>query len=70
MYIKAIKDDKFRWFYQDAEIKYKYYINQAGAEAMMPDLFTLENIKRNYLRLVPKINDYREFFRGLNTVNG
>lgn len=70
MYIKALKDDKYKWFYQDAETKYRYYVNQAGAEAMMPDVFTLENIKRNYLRLVPKINDYREFFRGLNSVNG
>lgn len=65
-YIKSISDDKFRWFYQDADQKYRYYVNQAGANAMMPDLFTLENIKRNFLRLVPKINSYDNFFTDLN----
>lgn len=65
-YRKAIKEDKFRWFYQDAEQKYRYYVGQAGAEGMMPDEFTLENIKRNYLRMVPKINDYKNFYRNLN----
>lgn len=69
-YIQSIKEDRYKWFYQDAETKWRYYITQAGADAIMPDEFTLENIKRNYLRLVPKINDYRNFFQNLNNTNG
>lgn len=65
-YIKSIQDDKFFKFYQDAEMKYRYYINQAGAEAMMPDQFVMENIKRNYLRYLPKLDTYKVFYSDLN----
>lgn len=65
-YKKAIKEDRFRWFYQDAEEKWNKYCNQAGTKAMMPDVFTLENIKRNYLSFIPKMNSYSNFFNDLN----
>lgn len=68
-YKKAIKEDRFRWFYQDAEVKWNKYCNQAGTKAMMPDIFTLENIKRNFLSFVPKINSYNNFFDDLNVNN-
>lgn len=62
----CIKDQNLKWFYQDAEIKWYKYCKQAGAKAMMPDIFTLENIKRNYLSLLPKVNSYKVFFNDLN----
>lgn len=65
-YVQSIKDQNLRWFYQDAEIKWNKYCKQAGAKAMMPDIFTLENIKRNFLSLVPKVNSYKVFFNDLN----
>lgn len=68
-YKKAIKEDRYRWFYQDAEVKWNKYCNQAGTKAMMPDIFTLENIKRNFLSFVPKINSYNNFFDDLNVNN-
>lgn len=70
MYIKAIEEDRYKWFYQDAETKWRYYVTQAGANAIMPDQFTLENIKRNYIRMIPKLNDYRNFYQNLNNING
>lgn len=65
-YIKAISEERFKWFYQDADVKWRYYVTQSGAEAMMPDVYTLENIKRNYLQLLPKVNSYESFFSDLN----
>lgn len=65
-YKKAITEDRFRWFYQDAEVKWNKYCNQAGTKAMMPDVFTLENIKRNFLSFIPKMNSYKNFYNDLN----
>lgn len=65
-YKRAIKEDRFRWFYQDAEIKWNKYCNQAGTKAMMPDIFTLENIKRNYLSFIPNLKSYKNTFSDLN----
>ena len=65
-YKQAIKEDRYRWFYQDAEIKWQKYCNQAGSKAMMPDIFTLENIKRNFLSYIPKISSYSNSYNDLN----
>lgn len=65
-YTKAIKEDRYRWFYQDAEVKWNKYCNQSGAKAMMPDIFTLENIKRNYISLLPSTSSYKVNFNDLN----
>lgn len=63
----SIKEDRFRWFYQDSEVKWNKYCNQAGTKAMMPDIFTLENIKRNFLSYIPKLTSYKNFYNDLNT---
>lgn len=65
-YIRSISEDRFWRFYKDADEKWRYYVNQSGAEAMMPDLSTLENLKRNYISMIPKINSYSQFFSNLN----
>lgn len=65
LYPKALRGEISASFYDDAYNKWQWYCNQAGAEAMMPDLNTLENIKRSYLSL--KINPYlfNNFFNSL-----
>lgn len=63
---KSIIEDRFRWFYKDAEQKWHWYCRQAGAKAMSPDIFTLENIKRNYLSFVPNLKAYIEGYSTLN----
>lgn len=65
-YKKSIVEDRFRWFYQDAEQKWQWYCGQAGAKAMSPDIFTLENIKRNFLSYVPNLRAYVDGFSTLN----
>lgn len=66
LYPKVLKGDVQGQFYQDAYQKWQYYCNQAGAEALMPDLITLENIKRSYLTLRLRPNLVDNFFRTLN----
>lgn len=65
-YAKTIREDRYRWLYQDAEQKWQWYCNQAGAKALEPSVFQLENIKRNFLSILPKVNSYKEFFENLN----
>lgn len=55
--------------YRDAESKWYWYCSQAGAKAQMPDLNKLESIKRSYLSLRPKPNQFRTFFEELNRAN-
>ena len=66
LYPKVLNGDVQGQFYQDAYSKWQYYCNQAGAEAIMPDLITLENIKRSYLSLRLRPNLYNDFFNSLN----
>lgn len=49
-------------FYTDAYDKWNWYCNQAGANAMMPDLTTLENIKRSFISLKPNIYKFNTEF--------
>lgn len=65
-YREAIKEERYWKFYKDAEFKWQWYCGQAGAEAMKPDVFIMENIKRNFLSILPKVNSYKEFFDNLN----
>lgn len=65
-YKKSIMEDRYRWFYQDAEAKWHRYCGQAGTKAMMPDIFTLENIKRNFISFLPKMDSYKKFYNDLN----
>lgn len=46
----------------DAEQKWHWYCNQAGAKAQMPDQGKLENIARNYLRLKPDLYRFDKFY--------
>lgn len=55
--------------YKDSESKWYWYCSQAGAKAQMPDLNKLESIKRSYLSLRPKPNQFRTFFEQLNQAN-
>lgn len=55
--------------YYDAENKWYWYCNQAGAKAKMPDINTLESIKRSFLSLRPKPNQFKTFFEDLNNAN-
>lgn len=66
LYPKVLNGEVQGQFYQDAYEKWQYYCNQAGAEAMMPDLMTLENIKRSYLSLRLRPNLFDNFYNTLN----
>jgi len=65
LYPKVLRGEISDKFYNDAYNKWQWYCNQAGAEAMMPDLTTLENIKRAYLSLKIKPNLFENFYNGL-----
>lgn len=52
--------------YQDAETKWHFYCQQAANKAMIPDLGKLENIKRSYLSLRPRTEQFKTFYDGLN----
>ena len=62
LYPKALNNEINSKFYEDAFQKWQYYCNQAGAEAMMPDLITLENIKRSFISLRPNLNKFNKFY--------
>ena len=55
--------------YQDAEQKWHWYCQQAANKGMMPDLGQLENIKRSYLSLRPKTEQFKNFYSNLNRTN-
>jgi len=52
--------------YQDAENKWHWYCQQAANKAMIPDLGKLENIKRSYLTLRPRTEQFKKFYDNLN----
>lgn len=66
LYPKVLKGEVAPQFYQDAYEKWQHYCNQAGAEALMPDLMTLENIKRSFLSLRLRPNLFDNFYNNLN----
>lgn len=66
LYSKALYGEINDKFYQDAYNKWQYYCNQAGAEALMPDLNTLENIKKSFISLKPNLNRSIDFYNRLN----
>lgn len=66
LYPKVLNGEVNVRFYDDAFAKWNYYCNQAGAEALMPDLITLENLKRSFLSLKPSTNQFDNFFNRLN----
>lgn len=66
LYPRALNGEINNNFYTDAYAKWQYYCNQAGAEALMPDLTMLENIKRAFISLKPMVNRADYFYNGLN----
>jgi len=68
LYAKALNKEIDPRFYDDAYVKWQYYCNQAGAEAMMPDLQTLEALKRSFHRLKPDMFQFTKFYNDLNNV--
>lgn len=66
LYPKVLHKEIEERFYTDAFEKWQWYCGQAGAEAMMPDLNTLENLKRAYLSLRLNPNQFATFFNDLN----
>ena len=65
MYPQVLKGKIDPRMLADAEQKWNWYCNQAGAKAMMPDQAKLENIKRNYLKLKPDLYRFDSFFNNI-----
>jgi hypothetical protein len=61
-YAQARKGEIAASFYTDAYDKWLKYCNQAGANAMMPDLTMLENIKRSFISLRPNLYKFNSQF--------
>lgn len=55
--------------YQHAQEQWHWYCQQAANKAIIPDLSTLESIKRSFLCLHPKVEQFRNFFNDLNKTN-
>lgn len=52
--------------YEDCRAKWNFYCVGAAAKANSPDLMRLENIKDQWVRLLPNINRFSTFFANLN----
>lgn len=65
IYPKYLKGEVTENAYQDTWSKWQWYCNQAGAQALMPDLSTLDNIKRSFLSLKPRPYLFDNFFKSL-----
>jgi len=48
--------------YYDMRRSWNFYRSQAYAELMMPTVDELENIKDDWTRLMPNINEHQNFF--------
>lgn len=55
--------------YQHAQEQWHWYCQQAANRAMIPDLNTLESIKRSFLCLRPRTEQFRNFYNDLNKTN-
>jgi|SRR5882757_372889 len=53
--------------YMDAEKSWHWYCQQAANKARIPDLPMMESMKRSYLSLKPRINEFMTSFNNLNT---
>lgn len=65
LYSRYIRGEVSENIYQDAKYDWKYYCNQAGTEAIMPTLGELENLKRSFLSLKPRVNLFNNFYNSL-----
>lgn len=62
MYPKKLKGQISQGDYYDIRNSYNFYRKQAYAEAMMPTVDDLENVKNIYHKLYPEMNDHDTFF--------
>ena len=54
--------------YEDAAREWRFYVKQAYGKAMMPsNVDELESLKDQWLRLYPKTNEHKTFFKNLNS---
>jgi len=52
--------------FRDTEQKWFSFMKQARVQAIMPDISKMEEIKNQWVRLKPRLNDFKNFF---NTIN-
>lgn len=62
MYPKKLKGQISQGDYYDIRNSYNFYRKQAYAEAMMPTVDDLENVKSTWHKLYPEMNDHDTFF--------
>ena len=62
MYPKKLKGQISQGDYYDIRNSYNFYRKQAYAEAMMPTVDDLENVKNTWHKLYPEMNDHDTFF--------
>lgn len=62
MYPKKLKGQISQGDYYDIRNSYNFYRKQAYAEAMMPTVDDLENVKNAWHKLYPEMNDHDTFF--------
>jgi hypothetical protein len=62
MYPKKLKGQISQGDYYDIRNSYNFYRKQAYAEAMMPTVDDLENVKNTWHELYPEMNDHDTFF--------
>jgi hypothetical protein len=49
--------------FQKSEQDWLFYVNSARGAANMPNLAQMENLKNVWVRLIPKQNEYNQFFK-------
>ena len=65
LYAKYLHGEITENVYQDAKNEWKYYCNQAGAQALMPNGTQLENLKRSFVSLKPRTDLFNSFYNSL-----
>jgi len=65
LYPKVLHGEISNQFYEDAYNKWQWYCNQAGAEAIMPNAMQLENLKRSFISLKPRVDLFNSFYNSL-----
>lgn len=49
--------------YKDAQVEWEWYVGQASSNSKMLDISQMESLKNQFIRLIPRINDYNTFFK-------
>lgn len=62
MYPRKLKGQINNYDYEEIRNSYNFYRKQAYAEAMMPDVDTMESVKNQWLKIYPEIDDHDLFF--------